>query len=307
MIIAAAGTAVPVRGGGTLPRIASALLARSLLCLLLLAGLQSLAIVGNAAEPKFPPLTGRIVDEAGILSARDRQELLETLRALEQKSTDQIVVYTTRSLQGYEIEDFGYRLGRAWKIGQEGVNNGIVLIVAPSERKVRIEVGRGLEPQMTDLISGLIVNNVLLPAFRRGDFPGGIKAAVRDIRDVLLGDAEEVKRRAAAGAKRSGGTDWTTLIFVLLVGGVIAYVVVTEHRQAAGRQAPPTRPGQKQSPWQRRGAFPQRRRSGWDDGGVVIVPSGGSSGGWGGGSSNPDAGWSGGGGDFGGGGASGSW
>lgn len=307
MIIAAAGTAVPVRGGGTLPRKASALLARSLLCLLLLAGLQSLAIVGNAAEPKFPPLTGRIVDEAGILSARDRQELLETLRALEQKSTDQIVVYTTRSLQGYEIEDFGYRLGRAWKIGQEGVNNGIVLIVAPSERKVRIEVGRGLEPQMTDLISGLIINNVLLPAFRRGDFPGGIKAAVRDIRDVLLGDAEEVKRRAAAGAKRSGGTDWTTLIFVLLVGGVIAYVVVTEHRQAAGRQAPPTRPGQKQSPWQRRGAFPQRRRSGWDDGGVVIVPSGGSSGGWGGGSSNPDAGWSGGGGDFGGGGASGSW
>jgi uncharacterized protein len=175
VIIAAAGTAVPVRGGGTLPRIASALLARSLLCLLLLAGLQSLAIVGNAAEPKFPPLTGRIVDEAGILSARDRQELLETLRALEQKSTDQIVVYTTRSLQGYEIEDFGYRLGRAWKIGQEGVNNGIVLIVAPSERKVRIEVGRGLEPQMTGLISGLIINNVLLPAFRRGDFPGSYR------------------------------------------------------------------------------------------------------------------------------------
>ena len=124
-----------------------------------------------SAEPKFPPLTGRIVDEARIFSAEDRQQLEATLKELEGKSSDQIVVYTTPSLQGYEIEDFGYRLGRFWKIGQAGVNNGIVLIVAPNERKVRIEVGRGLEPIMTDALSSTIIQNAILPGFRRGDFP----------------------------------------------------------------------------------------------------------------------------------------
>src|SRR6185436_16605976 len=97
--------------------------------------------------------------------------------ALEKKSTDQLVIYTTRSLQGYPIEDFGYRLGRFWQIGQKGKNNGVMLIV----------------------------ENAILPAFRRNDFAGGIKAGVRDIRDVLLGDAEAVKERARTAAKRSPG------------------------------------------------------------------------------------------------------
>ena len=276
-----------------------------LLSLALLPKMASLA----RAEPRFPPLTGRIVDEAGLLPAADRQEILELLRGLEGKSSDQIVVYTTRSLQGYEIEDFGYRLGRHWRIGQQGVNNGILLIVAPTERKVRIEVGRGLEPTMTDLMSGLIVNNVVLPAFRRGDFPAGIKAGVRDIRDVLLGDAEEVRRRAEAGRRRdAGGSDWTSLLFLLLVVGVILYVVWSEHRQAAAR--PAGAPGYPRGPPGRR-HIDQRPSRGWpgrDDGGIVVFPGGGS-GGWSGssGRSDPDAGWSGGGGDFGGGGASGSW
>lgn len=272
--------------------------------------LQLLVMAGLAqGEPKFPPLTGRIVDEAGLLTPADRGEILELLRGLEGKPTDQVVVYTTRSLQGYEIEDFGYRLGRHWRIGQQGVNNGIVLIVAPTERKVRIEVGRGLEPIMTDLMSGLIVNNVVLPAFRRGEFSAGIKAGVRDIRDVLLGDAEEVRRRAEAGRRRdAGGSDWTTVLFFLLVVGVILFVVWSEHRQAAAR--PAGLPGSPRGPPARR-HIDQRPSRGWpgrDDGGIVIIPGGGS-GGWGGssGRSDPDAGWSGGGGDFGGGGASGSW
>src|SRR5262245_32046861 len=119
---------------------------------LVVAGLWCAAIVvaGLAtAQPRFPPLTGRIIDEAGLLPAEDRRALEQELKALEDKSTDQLVVYTTRSLQGYEIEDFGYRLGRIWQIGQKDKNNGVVLIVAPNERKVRIEVGRGLEPQLT--------------------------------------------------------------------------------------------------------------------------------------------------------------
>ena len=100
---------------------------------LVVAALLLVSLAGTfpaEAEPKFPPLTGRIIDEAGILSSSDVAELTATLRELEGKSSDQIVVYVTRSLQGYEIEDFGYRLGRFWKIGQAPINNGILLIVA---------------------------------------------------------------------------------------------------------------------------------------------------------------------------------
>jgi len=105
-----------------------------------------LGAIAASAQPTFPPLTGRIVDNAGLLTPADRAELENELRALEAKSSDQVVVYTTNSLQGYPIEDYGYQLGRAWGIGQKGTNNGVILIVAPNERKVRIEVGRGLVP-----------------------------------------------------------------------------------------------------------------------------------------------------------------
>jgi uncharacterized protein len=262
-----------------------------LLVLPVLLMLPSFMATVAEAQPKFPPLTGQIVDDAGLLSAADRSEILDTLRALEAKSTDQVVVYTTKSLQGYPIEDYGYQLGRAWGIGQKDKNNGVILIVAPNERKVRIEVGRGLEPQMTDLMSGLIINNVLLPAFRRGDYAGGIKAAVHDIRDTLLGDAEAVKQRAAGGTKRSpGGDDFANLIpliFFLIVVAIMIAQVRAQQRQM--RNLPP-------------GARRQRRY----DNGPIIIPGGwgGSSGGWSGGGGG---GWSGGGGDFGGGGASGSW
>ena len=103
----------------------------------------------------FPRLTGRVVDEAGILDAATRAELTQKLADLEAKSTDQLVVVTLRSLQGTSIEDYGYQLGRAWQIGQKGKNNGVLLIVAPNERKVRIEVGYGLEGTLTDAITSL--------------------------------------------------------------------------------------------------------------------------------------------------------
>lgn len=261
----------------------------------LLAGLFALLLstIAATADPKYPPLTGRIIDEAGLLSANDRFEIEQMLRDLEGKSTDQIVVYTTKSLQGYEIEDFGYRLGRAWKIGQAGVNNGIVLIVAPNERKIRIEVGRGLEPQMTDFMSKLIVENAILPGLRRGDFAGGIKAGVRDIKDVLLGDTEGVKDRISRAKKRSSGNDdWVGLIFPLIFIGMFLLIFYLNARQA--QQMP---------------AGQRRRRLG--DGNVIIIPGGwGGSGSWGGGSGgsgDSGGGFSGGGGDFGGGGASGSW
>jgi uncharacterized protein len=247
------------------------------------------------AQPKFPALSGRIVDEARILSTQDRVELEALLKELEGKSSDQIVIYTAKSLQGYEIEDFGYQLGRFWKIGQAGINNGILLIVAPNEKKVRIEVGRGLEGQMTDLLSGVIVRNAILPAFRRGDFPGGIKAGTRDIKDVLLGDAEAVRERAKSIKSRQPGFDVAPLI-VFGIFILIWFLILRKEMQQA-RQQP---------------ASMQRRRQG---GRVIVAPGGwgGSSnwpsgGGWSsGGGSSDSGGFSGGGGDFGGGGASGSW
>jgi uncharacterized protein len=242
-----------------------------------------------SAQPRFPALTGRIVDEAGLLGAADRQELTRTLEAIEQKSTDQVVVYIARSLQGYPVEDFGYQLGRAWQIGQKDKNNGVILIVAPNERKVRIEVGRGLEPQLTDAMSKLIIQNAILPAFRRGDFPAGIKAGIRDIGDVLLGDAEAVTERARSTQKRSAPTGETTLSLIIIAMFIIFFLWIAFHqsRYAASQ-----------------GTGRRMRRASGDRGAPIFIP-----GGWGSGSGggSDGGGWGGGGGDFGGGGASGDW
>ncbi len=252
----------------------------------LVAVVAMLGALGPAmAEPTFPALTGRIVDEAGLLSGQDHADIKSELEALEAASTDQLAVVTLKSLQGYPIEDFGYQLGRAWGIGQKGKDNGILLIVAPNERKVRIEVGRGLEPVMTDALSKLIIENAILPQFRRGDYPAGIRAGVRDIKDVLLGDAEAVKERARV-AQQSSGPDTLQVILFLFWMGIVIYIMWAAYRSSLAQSA----------------AGGRRR------GGPVVVP--GDSGGWGGGWSGGGGGgggWSGGGGGFGGGGSSGSW
>jgi uncharacterized membrane protein YgcG len=147
-----------------------------------------------AAEPVYPPLSGRIVDDADLLSQADRAELDAELKALEDKSSDQVVVVTLPSLQGFTIEDFGYQLGRHWGIGTKEKDNGVLLIVAPNERKVRIEVGRGLRPILTDAMSNVIINGAILPRFRTGDYAGGIRR-VKGIELVLTGDAAELAER----------------------------------------------------------------------------------------------------------------
>jgi uncharacterized protein len=269
----------------------SRLRAGAALLLALAAVLVFQAALAQRAQPRFPALTGRIVDEAQLLSGADKAALERELAALEQKSTDQLVIYTARSLQGYEIEDFGYQLGRAWAIGQKDKNNGVILIVAPKERKVRIEVGRGLEPQLTDALTRLIIENAILPAFRRGDFAAGIKAGVHDIRDVLLGDAEAVKERARKSAPRSsgGGFALAFLIAFILFGFIVVWALAqqTAHPSGVARD--------------RRGRGPGSRSSDWGSGAGSWSGSGSS------GSSGDGGGFSGGGGDFGGGGASGSW
>lgn len=256
-----------------------------------LALLMSIASAqAQLSDPKFPALTGRIVDEARLLKPEDRAAIEAELAALEGKSTDQLAVLTVNSLQGFEIEDFGYKLGRAWGIGQKDKNNGVILIVAPKERKVRIEVGRGLEPIMTDTMSSIIINNAILPAFRRGDFSGGIRAAVRDMKDVLLGDAEAVKQRAKG--RKPPGPDMTGIIFLAIWVAILLFIIYANYRQS--KLSPHT---------------VGRRGRRFPDDHIVIIPGGGGWGGgsghWGGGSGG--GGWSGGGGDFGGGGSSGSW
>lgn len=255
------------------------------------------ALPAQAAEPRFPALSGRVVDEAGIIKPDDKRALETELAALETKSSDQLVVVTLKSLQGYEIEDFGYRLGRHWGIGQAGgKNNGIILIVAPNERRVRIEVGRGLEPIMTDALSRLIIENRILPAFRRGEFSLGVVIGARDIRDALTGDAEEVKKRAQ-GFRRPenvNNTSGEVPLYVIIWLLVFLFLFI----RAVRRPQPAPTAGQRRRPG----------RDGW-----VIVPSPGSWGNWpvnrGGGWSNDSGndGFRGGGGDFGGGGASGRW
>src|SRR5918996_922498 len=148
--------------------------------------LLAIAVV-QAAEPEFPPLTGRVVDRAGLLSERDEGELEGALARFETETTNQIVVVTLPSLQGLPIEEYGYQLGRHWGIGQAGKDNGALLIVAPEEREVRIEVGYGLEGELTDAQSRTIIETSILPHFRQGDFGAGIKAGVAAMIETLGG------------------------------------------------------------------------------------------------------------------------
>src|SRR4051812_30412433 len=135
--------------------------------LALLVAITALASPALAA-PKFPALSGRVVDEANVLSAATEAQLTDKLAGLEQSTGRQLVVVTVPSLQGDEIEDFGYQLGRAWGIGGKANNDGALLIVAPSEHKVRIEVGYGLEGVLTDALSSSILQQAVLPRFRSG-------------------------------------------------------------------------------------------------------------------------------------------
>jgi uncharacterized protein len=170
----------------------------------------------------FPALTGRVVDEAGVLDATAGAALTDALASLETKTSDQLVVVTLKSLQGTSIDDYGYQLGRRWQIGQKDKNNGVLLIVAPNERKVRIDVGYGLEGTLTDAIGRFIIETSILPRFKTGDFSGGIKRGVEDIIQVLSGDAEEWQRRAAqrssADSAQPEAPVWLGIVIVL--GGV---------------------------------------------------------------------------------------
>jgi uncharacterized protein len=239
------------------------------------------------AAPKFPALSGRVVDDAHILSDATRADLDQKLAALESNTSRQMVVVTLPSLQGYDISDYGYQLGRAWGIGQSKLNNGLLLIVAPNEHRVRIEVGYGLEPIVTDAFSSVVIQTQILPKFRSGDFNAGVTAGVDALIQQLSLETSEAEKRAAAAAeqlKRHGHDQgdmpgWLVLLIFFGIFGFIAF-----------------------QSW----AVPGRRSGYYGGGGPYWGGGGGwGGGGWGGGGGG--GGFGGGGGSFGGGGSSGSW
>ena len=234
----------------------------------------------------IPALSGRVVDQAGILTSSEESRLTTKLKDLEDKTSIQLVVVTLSSLRGSPIEDWGLALGRTWGIGQKGKDNGALLIVAPNDRELRIEVGYGLEGTLPDATASTIIRNVIVPRFKSGDMADGISDGVDAIIAVLTGSGEEFtpSRREAIGRTLSNFEP------VLIIGFFIIIMIFAQFRQ-----------------WRRRGSrYFRNSKGGWvyvdDDDRYSGSTSGGFSSGGGGG-----GGFSGGGGSFGGGGSSGRW
>jgi uncharacterized protein len=257
--------------------------ARTGILAVVLAALFGLIASVAVAAPTFPPLTGRVVDDAGILSSDTQAKLTDLLAQQEKQTGDQVVVATLKSLQGYPIEDYGYQLGRAWGIGQKGKNNGALIIVAPSEHKVRIEVGYGLEGVLTDAQSKVIIDEVMTPAFKQGNYDAGVYngtlAVLHAIGGANLNASPETVPVQDENSHHGSPLAFLFGIFVLwLVFGRFFWALLLMS------------------------AIGGRGRYGGSGFGV-----GGFGGGFGGGGFGGGGGFSGGGGSFGGGGASGSW
>lgn len=225
---------------------------------------------------EVPPLRGRVNDYAGLLPPQRLQNLEQSLLRFEQETGHQIAVLTIPSLQGEDIEGFSIRVAESWKIGKKGFDNGAILVIAQKDRRLRIEVGYGLEGVVPDAIASRIINEVIVPRFRDGDFPGGIEAGVEAIMKVTRGEPlPETERK-----KKPAPTSYIHLFPPLLLLGLFFLLMYSRWAYS--------------STWGPRG-----RRQYYRSGG--IFPGGFGGGGFGGG------GFSGGGGGFGGGGASGRW
>ncbi len=226
----------------------------------------------------FPPLSGRVVDQANIIPADTRAAIEQKLTDLETKSGIQLVVATVSSLEGQEIEPYANQLFREWKLGEKAKNNGVLLLVAPNERRVRIEVGYGLEGTLTDALSKVIITNAITPRFKAGNFGDGISRGVDDIITVLTTDSSEWQQRPSLRLDTQQPNDsWN---WVLIAGGIVLVFLLI------------VSPGFR-----------------WVFFNIVfnVLASSGSSGGGGSFGGSSGGGFSGGGGSSGGGGASGSW
>ena len=256
------------------------LLHRAGLAALLLA---LLAVSGAAALSVPPPPSRRVNDYAGALSAADRDRLEQKLIAREAGSRNQVVVAVFRSLEGESLEGYSIRLAQAWRIGQKGLDNGVIFLVFLDDRKMRIEVGYGLEGSLTDAISSSILSDVVAPRFREGRLADGIGAGLDAIDRAIAGTYTRPPS-AAPGGQEFGWRQILALFVVLVLIGIL----VQNRMQTAAL-----------------------RRRGWTGGptgwGGPFIGGGGLGGFGGGGGGGGGGGFSGGGGGFGGGGSSGSW
>lgn len=234
-----------------------------------------LTVVSAHAALQFPALTGRVVDDAGILSSDTKERLTAFLAEHEKQTGNQVVVATLKDLGGTDIADYGYQLGRAWGIGQKGKNNGALIIVSPSTRNVRIEVGYGLEGDLTDAQSKLIIENTMLPAFRKGDYDKGVLDGTVNVLRTLGGNPTGAEAIPPPRERESGSP----------LGGIPFFVLFIIFWVVFGRFLWPL----------------------FLLGGLGGGRGGGFGGGSGGGGWSGGGGFSGGGGSFGGGGASGNW
>lgn len=264
---------------------------KRLLSILALAGML---LASPLAAQDFPALTGRVVDAADIIPADVEAQLTAKLEALETQSQRQLVVATVPDLQGYDISDYGYRLGREWGVGDAERNDGALLLVAPNERRVRIEIGYGLEGIMTDALSSLIIQNAIVPRFKADDYPGGIVAGTDAIIQQLQLPEEEARLVAQQAGERRSSDDGFPFGFLIWIAFMFFFFILPMLR---GRR--------------------RRRRYGlgdtvgdiilWEVGKGIARGISNHDSGWGGGGFGGGGGFSGGGGSFGGGGASGGW
>lgn len=243
--------------------------------------LVALAPQASAQDLTFPAFTNYVVDQAGVLPPDAEAGLVAKLKGFQDKTGRQFAIATVSSLQGTSVEDYGNRLFRDWKLGDKTRNDGALLLVAPSERKVRIEVGYGLEGELTDAVSRLIIENAILPRFKAGDIPGGISRGADDVIATLSGDADDFKKRAALNDRVEEETPLIVTVFMICFWALFIYLMWRSLRGQGGR-------GRRSGPW--------------------IIGGPGYGGGWSGGGSSGGGGFGGGGGgSSGGGGASGGW
>lgn len=249
----------------------------------------TLAVVASSrAEPAYPALSGRVVDAANVLPPATEQALTTRLADLETRTGRQLVVATVPSLGGYEIEEYATGLFRAWGLGQRARNDGVLLVVAPTERRVRVEVGYGLEGVLTDALSGRIIQQSIIPRFRTSDMPGGVTAGTDALIAQLSLDPQDA--RAAVNAAEANKTTRAGSLWPIVFTIIAIWLVIAILRGVFGRRG--------------------RRGGGWLGPAIVFgsgLGRGGGSWGGGGGWSGGGGGFSGGGGSSGGGGASGGW
>jgi uncharacterized protein len=295
---AKAGAPLPSRQKSGIPAFAGTTIWVALTAFLMM------LLPASAFAQTFPKLTGRVVDQAGLLTPAQVAGLTSKSEALERRTGRQFVVATVNSLEGRTIEDYGYRLGREWGIGGEQKDDGVLLLIAPKEKKVRIETGYGARVFLTDAVSSVIIRDSIVPRFKAGDFGGGISAGADQIIAMMeLPAAEAAKRAQEIGAAETRREDRRINPLPILFIVIVFFVIIGSiARRAGGRR------------------YRGKRRGGFDSGDLAVVLWGldaltrGSrgGGGWGGGGGfggggGGGGGFSGGGGSFGGGGASGGW